>query len=115
VLPDQPAPDHRRPVQTSLDQRRPDHSWDDQTSLAQRRPDHMDPDQVVAVQLLPLKAEPDHMRPFQVPPVQAVPAARLEARGAVETASPKMSRSPLSSSPLSTRWAVPRAPSRVWG
>jgi len=28
----------------------------------------------------------DHIRPFQVPPVQAVPAVRLEARVAVETA-----------------------------
>ena len=55
------------------------------------RPDHIRPLQVVAVQLLPVKLLPDHIRPFQVPPVQAVPAVRLEARVAVETASPKMS------------------------
>jgi hypothetical protein len=67
----------------------------------------------VAVQLLAVKLDPDHTRPFQVPPVQAVPAERLDASVAVLTASPKMSFSPFSTTPLSTRCEVPRAASRV--
>jgi hypothetical protein len=67
VLPDQPSPDHIRPVQVPADHMRPDHMRPDQTSLDHMRPDHMRPDQVVAVQLLAVKLDPDHMRPFQVP------------------------------------------------
>ena len=112
-MPDQPSPDHMRPVQVPADHMRPDHMRPDQTSLDHIRPDHIRPNQVVAVQVMPLKLEPDHMRPFQVPPVQAVPASRLEARVLVETGSPKMSRSPFSTTPLSTRWALPQASSRL--
>jgi hypothetical protein len=102
-----------RPVQVPDDHIRPDHIRPDQTSLDHIRPDHIRPDQLVAAQSLPVKLAPDHIRPFQVPPVQAVPAVRRDARVAVLTASPKMSRSPFRTTPLSTRCAVPRALSRV--
>jgi CheY-like chemotaxis protein len=58
VLPDQPSPDHMRPVQVPADHMRPDHIRPDQTSLDHMRPDHIRPDQVMAAMIWLTSAAP---------------------------------------------------------
>ena len=66
------------------------------------------PDQVLPLQLLPLQLEPDQLLPFQVPPDQLLPVASSTAMAGALKLWPKMSCSPLKTTPSAVRWSDPR-------
>ena len=84
----------------------PDQLLPDQLEPDQLLPDHLMPDQ-----LLPLQLEPDQVLPFHVPPDQLLPAASRAAIAGALKSWPKMSCSPLRTTPSALRWSEPRAPS----
>ena len=71
----------------------PDHEEPDQLL-----PDHEEPDQ-----LLPDHEEPDQLLPFHVPPAQALLAASRAATATESNDFPKMSISPLRTTPSRVR------------
>ena len=56
---------------------------------------------------------PDQLLPFQMPPDQELPAASAKARSLVSTGRPKMSFSPVNTTPSRVRWSLPLASSSV--
>jgi hypothetical protein len=93
----------RGQFQFAVDQLLPDHELPDQLL-----PDHEEPDQ-----LLPDHELPDQLLPFHVPPDQEIPAASRAAMAAESNGLPKMSCSPLRTTPSRVRWSDPRDPSSV--
>jgi hypothetical protein len=76
------------------DQTLDDHEFPDQELPDQTLDDHEFPDQE-----LPLQRSPLQLLPFQTPPDHELPVASAAARAVVSTGAPKMSCSPLSTTP----------------
>ena len=134
----QPEPDqncvvHEEPVQLDPVQEDPVHDEPVQLEPVHEDPVQLEPVHEEPVQLEPVHEqpvheepvheEPVHEEPIQSPPVHELPEALIGAHWAVSKALPKMSCSPLSSTPLSVRRWVPRdvsseprpvAASHVW-
>ena len=107
--PDQLLPDQLEPDQLLPDQLLPNHLIPDQLPSLQLEPDQLLPDQLEPDQLLPDQLEPDQVLPFQVPPDQLLPAASRAAIAGALKSWPKMSCSPLRTTPSAVRWSDPRA------
>src|SRR5687767_4574779 len=103
VLPDQVLPDQLSPLQVEPDQVLPDQVLPDQVL-----PDHVQPDQLSPLQLEPDQLSPLQVLPFHVPPDQLLPAASRTAIAGALKLWPKMSCSPLRTTPASVRWSDPR-------
>ena len=91
------------PLQVLPDHELPLHELPDQLFPLQELPLHELPDQVLPLQELPLQELPDQLLPFQMPPDQLEPAASSAAIAAALNVWPKMSFSPLSTTPSSVR------------
>ena len=91
LSPDQLLPDHDAPLQLA-----PDHE-----APLQLAPDQLAPDHVLEDQDAPLHDAPDQDAPFHVPSDQDSPFPAAAAQTDVSKALPKMSCSPLSSTPSS--------------
>jgi hypothetical protein len=118
LLPDQLEPDHVDPDQLDPDHVELDHVELDQLLPDQLEPDHVLPDQLEPDQELPDHVEPDQLEPDQVlpfhtPPDQLLPAASNAAIAFESKGIPKMSCSPVSTTPFAVRWSLPRAASRL--
>ena len=106
-------PDQLEPDQLEPDQLLPDHLLPDQLLSLQLEPDqlhphHLIPDQLLPDQLEPDQLEPDQVLPFQVPPDQLLPAASSAAITGALKSWPKISCSPLKTTPSAVKWSEPR-------
>ena len=88
--------------QLPVDQLLPDHDDPDHDDPDHVEPDHVEPDNVEPDHVEPDHVEPDHVEPDQVPPDQLLPA--VPGRNGF----PKMSMSPLSTTPSRVTRSVPR-------
>jgi hypothetical protein len=110
-LPDQELPDQDEPDQLLPDQELPVQLLPDHEEPAQDEPAHEEPAQDEPAQDEPAQELPAQLRPFQVPPDQLLPAVAAAAMAVELNAWPKMSLSPVRTTPLAVRWSVPRAAS----
>jgi hypothetical protein len=107
--PDQLLPDQLLPLQLEPDHLIPDQLLSLQLEPDQLLPDQLEPDQLLPFQPLSLQLEPDQLLPFHVPPDQLLPAASSAAIAGALKLWPKMSCSPLKTTPSAVRWSDPRA------
>ena len=91
----------------------PDQDWSDHVVPDQVVPDHVVPDQVVPDQVVPDQVVPDQVVPFQSPPDHVVPWVAIGGQMLESNVIPKMSCSPSRTTPLSSRWSLPRESSRL--
>ena len=91
-------PDQEFPLQLL-----PDHLTPDQELPLQLLPDHLTPDHELPLQLLPDQLLPDQELPFHLTPDQLLPLASSAAMASESNGCPKMSYSPVNSTPSSVR------------